>query len=120
VSKVKILAGDVPTQTANLKGERLLCDGGTGQNNSATGINLGQKLSSIEMMTDEKVKKLGGTAGWGFVGAVALGPLGAIGGMLLGGNKQRVTFAAELKDGRRFLAETDGKTWQKIQALVFS
>ncbi len=120
MSKIKILAGDVPKQTARLQGERLMCDRGTGQNDTATGIDLSQKLSSVEIMTDEKVKKLGGTAGWGFVGVLALGPLGAIGGMLLGGNKQRVTFAAELKDGRRFLAETDGKTWKKIQVIAFS
>ncbi len=62
---------------------------------------------------------LTGTAGWGFVGLVALGPLGAIGGMLLGGNKKEVSFTAELDDGRKFMAVTDSKTWRKIAAALF-
>ncbi len=66
-----------------------------------------------------KVKKLAGIAGWGFVGLVVLGPLGAIGGMLLGGNKKQVSFTAELDDGRKFMAVTDSKTWRKIAAAVF-
>ena len=66
-----------------------------------------------------KVKTLAGTAGWGFVGLVALGPLGAIGGMLLGGNKKEVSFTAELDDGRKFMAVTDCKTWRKIAAALF-
>ncbi len=62
---------------------------------------------------------LAATAGWGFVGLVALGPLGAIGGMLLGGNKKEVSFTAELDVGRKFVAVTDSKTWRKIAAAVF-
>ncbi len=65
------------------------------------------------------LRLLAGTAGWGFVGLVALGPLGAIGGMLLGGNKKEVSFTAELDDGRKFMAVTDSKTWRKIAAAVF-
>ena len=52
-------------------------------------------------------------------GLVALGPLGAIGGMLLGGNKKEVSFTAELDDGRKFMAVTDSKTWRKIAAALF-
>jgi hypothetical protein len=76
-------------------------------------------VESIEMINEEKRKKLVGTAGWGLVGAVALGPLGAIGGMLLGGNKKEIVFTCELKDGRKFMASTDSKTWTKIQAANF-
>ncbi len=45
--------------------------------------------------------------------------MGAIGGMLLGGNKKDVSFTAELDDGRRFMAVTDSKTWRKIAAALF-
>ncbi|MFA4941015.1 MAG: hypothetical protein WC582_00225 [Patescibacteria group bacterium] len=76
-------------------------------------------VKSIEMINEEKRKKLAGTAGWGLVGAVALGPLGAIGGMLLGGNKKEVIFTCELEDGRKFMASTDSKTWIKIQSANF-
>ncbi len=73
----------------------------------------------LKLRAMAKVKKLAGTAGWGVVGLVALGPLGAIGGMLLGGNKKEVSFTAELDDGRRFMAVTDSKTWRKSAAAVF-
>lgn len=82
-------------------------------------VDLIRDVESLEQLTEEKVKKLAGTAGWGAAGAVLLGPVGAIGGILLGGNKKEVAFAAYLKDGRKFMATTDGKTWQKIQAARF-
>jgi len=82
-------------------------------------IDLKAEVSDIEQMNEEKVKKLAGTAGWGVAGAVLLGPLGAIGGMLIGGNKKEVAFVCNLHDGRRFMATTDGKTWQKICAARF-
>lgn len=82
-------------------------------------INLGLELQSAELLDEEKVKKLAGTSGWGIAGAVLLGPLGAIGGILLGGNKKEVAFAAYLKDGRKFMGVTDGGTWVKIMAITF-
>lgn len=82
-------------------------------------INLVLELERAEILDEEKVKKLAGTAGWGIAGAVLLGPLGAIGGILLGGNKKEVAFAAYLKDGRKFMATTDGGTWKKLMAVTF-
>ena len=82
-------------------------------------VDLKSEVDSIEQLTEDKVKKVAGTAGWGLAGAALLGPLGAIGGILLGGNKKQVAFACYLKDGRKFMATTDGKTWQKITAARF-
>lgn len=82
-------------------------------------INLSIELESVELLDEEKVKRLAGTAGWGIAGAVLFGPLGAIGGILLGGNKKEVAFSAYLKDGRKFMATTDGGTWKKIMAITF-
>jgi len=82
-------------------------------------VNLDTEIESIEQLDEEKVKKLAGTAAWGLAGAALLGPLGAIGGMLIGGNKKEVAFVCNLKDGRKFMAITDGKTWQKIMAKRF-
>jgi len=48
------------------------------------------------------------------VGALALGPVGLLAGVILGGNKKEVTFVARLKDGRKFLATVDSKTYAKI------
>ncbi len=50
---------------------------------------------------------------------MALGRLGAVAGMLPGGGKKEVSFAAEPDDGRRFMAVTDSKTRREIAAAVF-
>lgn len=76
-------------------------------------------LTDVELASEESVKKLGGTVGWGVVGAVALGPVGLLAGLLLGGKGKEVTFVAKFKDGKKFLATTDSKTYTKIKAAVF-
>jgi len=77
------------------------------------------QLEFIEAASEENVKKLAGTVGWGAVGAVALGPVGLLAGILLGGKKKEITFVAKFKDGRKLLATTDQKTYTKIQASIF-
>ncbi len=49
----------------------------------------------------------------------APGPLGAIASMLPGGRKKQLSIAADLDDGRNFMAVTDSKTRRKIAAAVF-
>ena len=82
-------------------------------------IDLKQEIQSVEMMTDEKKKKFLGAAALGAVGALALGPIGLVAGLLSGGNKKEVTFACYLKDGRKFMGTTDGKTYTKLQSFCF-
>jgi hypothetical protein len=81
-------------------------------------VDLKQLLKSAETVNQEQVKKLSGTLGWGFLGHLALGPLGAIGGMLIGGNRTQV-LSAELRDNRRFLGSTDFDTWTQLYGIVF-
>lgn len=77
------------------------------------------QLDSIELASEENVKRLGGAIGWGAAGAVLLGPVGLLAGLLAGGRKKQVTFVAKLKDGRKMLATTDNKTFTKLQAACF-
>jgi hypothetical protein len=77
------------------------------------------ELESVEVATEESVKRLGGTIGWGVVGAAALGPIGFLAGLLLGGRRNEVTFVAKFKDGRKMLATTDSTLFKKLQAAVF-
>ncbi len=84
----------------------------------------GEKLKTtdiveINIASEENVKKIGGTLGWGAAGAVVLGPVGLLAGLLLGGKKNQVTFVAKFKDGRKMLATTDSKTYTKITAQIF-
>lgn len=76
-------------------------------------------LETIEKATEESVKRLAGTLGWGFAGAFFLGPVGMIAGALAGGNKRRVTFIAVLADGRKFMATGKPKAFVKMQAAAF-
>ena len=76
-------------------------------------------LESVQIATEESVKRVGGTVGWGAAGAVLLGPVGLLAGLLMGGRGKDVTFIAQFKDGRKMLATTDAKTFTKIQAAVF-
>lgn len=71
-------------------------------------------VEEVTVATEDSVKKFGGAAGWGAVGALALGPVGLLAGVILGGNKKEVTFVARFKDGRKFLATVDSKTYGKI------
>lgn len=76
-------------------------------------------LESVDLATEDSVKRVGGTVGWGAAGAIALGPVGLLAGLLLGGRGKDVTFVAKFKDGRKILATTDSKTYTKIAAAVF-
>jgi hypothetical protein len=77
------------------------------------------QLETVEVASEESVKKIGGTIGWGAAGALVLGPVGLLAGLLLGGNKKEITFVAKFKDGRKLLATTDSGTFTKLQAAVF-
>jgi hypothetical protein len=76
-------------------------------------------LETVEVASEESVKKVGGTVGWGAAGAVILGPVGLLAGLLLGGRKKEVTFVAKFKDGRKLMATTDNKSFTKLKAAVF-
>lgn len=77
------------------------------------------KLETVEPASEESVKKIGGTIGWGVAGSLVLGPVGLLAGLLLGGKKKEVTFVARFKDGRKLMATTDSATYTKIKAAVF-
>ena len=76
-------------------------------------------LETVDVASEEAVKKLGGTVGWGVAGAVLLGPVGLLAGLLAGGRKKEVTFVARFRDGRKLLATADNKTFIQIQAAAF-
>lgn len=77
------------------------------------------QVESVELASEDSVKRLGGTIGWGAVGGALLGPAGLLAGLLLGGRGKKVTFVVRFKDGRKLLATTDSKTFTKIQATAF-
>ena len=77
------------------------------------------ELETVEVASEESVKSIRGTIGWGIAGGVLLGPAGLLAGLLLGGKEKEVTFVARFKDGRKMLATTDNETFTKLMAAVF-
>lgn len=76
-------------------------------------------IEELEVASEQNVKRMGGAIGWGAVGALALGPLGLLAGVLSGGNRKDVTFVVRFKDDRKLLGTIDQKAFIKIQALRF-
>jgi hypothetical protein len=72
-------------------------------------------IKSIEVLNESSAKKMGGTLGWGAVGALTLGPVGGLAGLLLGGKSSNVTVHCVFKDGRKFVATIDAKTYAKLR-----
>lgn len=114
MATIKILAGDLPEGNCNYQlgqfqfgflGSKVISD---------------NELEIVEIATEESVKRIGGTIGWGAVGAVILGPVGLLAGLLLGGKKKEITFVARFKDGKKIFASTDSKTFTKLQAITFN
>ena len=118
MANIKVLGGDIPS------GKWLFLNGI--MINGGVTITLPISVKTVELQTEEKLKKLSGSAGWGFTGAIIgglAGPLGALaglaGGVMAGGNKTEICFACELTNGQKFLAIADAKTYQIILGYTF-
>jgi hypothetical protein len=118
MGNIKIVAGDIPEGKWSLKTS---WSGETTINNFflSEKILITDAVQSIEIMTEESKKKFLGAFVGGTAGALILGPVGLLAGVLTGGQKKEVTFACYFKDGRKLLATTDAKTFAKLQASCF-
>jgi hypothetical protein len=76
-------------------------------------------IEEVDVATEDSVKQIGGTIGWGATGALLLGPVGLLAGLLLGGKRSEVTFVAKFENGKKMLATTDKDTYKKLLARVF-
>lgn len=70
------------------------------------------------LASEENVKRLSGTVGWGVAGAALLGPVGLLAGLFLGGKKQESTFIIKFTDDKKLLGTTDSKTYAKLQTYL--
>lgn len=77
-----------------------------------------KSLVDIQLATEENIKKVMGTVGWGTAGALVLGPVGLLAGLLLGGKKKEIHFIGTFDNGKIFIATTDGKSYSELQGLV--
>lgn len=74
-------------------------------------INLEKEATEIEVVNEQNAKSIAGMAGAAAIGAVLLGPLGVLGGALIGGNRKVIHFAVCLRDGKRVIGEIGNKDW---------
>jgi hypothetical protein len=112
-----IHAGDFGTGSGMLSGKNFSLPvlGKTfGQQNVAACL-----LTSVQLATEENVKKLGGTVGWGIVGGALLGPAGLLAGLLLGGRHKKLVFTVEFRNGQKMLASGDSSAFTAIQSAAF-
>lgn len=77
------------------------------------------EIQELEIASEESVKRIGGTVGWGAVGGVLLGPVGLLAGLLAGGRSKDTTFVCKLKDGRKFMGTASSKLYTKLSAAIF-
>ena len=71
-------------------------------------------VDELDEVSEENKVKVLGAAGWGTVGALALGPVGLLAGLVLGGRGKKVVFAVKFNDGKSALVEVNQKVWKKI------
>ncbi|BEH14276.1 hypothetical protein [Marinobacter shengliensis] len=117
MSSIKVHAGDFLKQSGNYNFNTLTLKT---EEHPYIGESIDvSQIETLDVATEENVKKLGGAVGWGAAGGLLLGSVGLLAGLLAGGNKKNVTFVAKFYDGRKLLATTDSKTFTKIQASLF-
>jgi hypothetical protein len=117
MGKIKVLAGDFTGDGSYSDGRITLRP--KEQPSPAHRMVVRDFFASVDVAAQHNVVKVGGAVGWGAAGALVAGPIGLLAGALLGGRGRDVVFVATLKDGRRFLGQTDSKTYTQLRADVF-
>ncbi|AZD08900.1 hypothetical protein C4K26_3497 [Pseudomonas chlororaphis] len=114
MAKIIVLAGDFPQGDAEyLRGTITLKTA----NKPLMGKSfLVSEFKELTVENTDSNKNIKSAIGLGVVGAMFLGPVGAVAGYLLAGHNTEVTFLATLKDGQTLLAATDNETYQDISA----
>lgn len=119
MAKIKIHAGDFPKGDATMHFSQIVLPWQSGDGFFGGKTIALADLEEIDVASEESVKRIGGTIGWGAAGALVLGPVGLLAGLLLGGKKTEVTFVAKFKGDRKMLGSTDSKTYKTMMAVVF-
>ena len=78
-------------------------------------IRVDKDLEVWERITEENKFKFGPSMGWGFLGAVILGPIGAIAGILLKGRTKQCTVACVFTESRRCAIEMSPEEFTTFQ-----
>ncbi len=77
------------------------------------------EFASLEVVGQVTGKSFGGAMAAGIAGGLLLGGVGAVAGLLAGGNQDAVTFELKLRDGRRVLGSAKPAVYREIVAAEF-
>lgn len=118
MSHFKIMGGDLPKTTALITvfGALQLSAPRPGFTLRTDTYDLKNNIALIEQITEDNKNKVLSKAGWSTLGAIALGPVGLLAGLLMGGRTKYICMAVKLKSGEEFIAECDTKTYQKFHS----
>lgn len=72
------------------------------------------QVEKFQELSQDNAKSALGTIGWGAAGAVALGGLGLLAGVLCGGNKKKVGFVLKFTDGKVVICQGSRKEVTEI------
>ncbi len=79
-----------------------------------------EDVISATPVTNENKTSVVGKASWGVAGGMLLGPVGALAGILGGGNKQQLVVAMEFTGDRRALLECDPADLKRLMAMAIN
>jgi len=127
MSTFAVLAGDFPKSPApQIAGHTLRLPRPAGSPMRSLSIDSpyevvhAAEITSLEIVSQASGKSFGGAAAAGIAGGLLLGGVGAIAGVLAGGNKDAVTFQITLRDGRKVLGSAKPTVFQEIQTAEFA
>ena len=75
-------------------------------------------IEDLDKASEESVKRLGGTIGWGVAGGVLLGGVGLLAGLLAGGKGTDVHFVVKFNDGKKALCSLDSKSFTDLSGRL--
>jgi hypothetical protein len=80
------------------------------------GSSLEGKVASVQILSEEQKKSFLKATATGLAGAAIAGPIGAVAGIVAGGNRKEILFSCELHDGGQFIAKGDKRIFELLLA----
>jgi hypothetical protein len=88
----------------------------TGSVRGVGGRSLEGKVASVQIVSEEQKKSFVKSTATGLAGAAIAGPVGAVAGIVAGGNSKQVTFSCQLHQGGQFVAKGDSRIFELLLA----
>lgn len=79
-----------------------------------------EDIVGFEIVTEENKASVLGKLGWGAVGAIALGPLGLLAGVLAGGNRRDRVMVLTFTGNRRAMLKGNARDAEMLQTAAFN